>query len=133
MRCRRSMRGSAGSWSCDFSLSPPTTAERFAHTVVTVSRGGAEMPPEVQARLVQEVARMQHDLLAPPGLTAAGLDSREVDVLRYIAQGLDTTEIAQKMLYSERTVKGILYALMARLHLRNRSHAVAYAMRAGIL
>jgi DNA-binding NarL/FixJ family response regulator len=109
------------------------TAERFAQAVVAVSRGGAEMPAEVQARLVAEVAALQRDLLAPLGLSAGGLDPREVDVVRYIAEGLDTTEIAQRMLYSERTVKGILYALMARLHLRNRSHAVAYAMRAGIL
>jgi DNA-binding NarL/FixJ family response regulator len=109
------------------------TAERFTQVVVSAGRGGTEMPPEVQARLVADIAALQRDLLTPLGLTAGGLDDREVDVLRYIADGLDTSEIAQKMLYSERTVKGILYGLMSRLHLRNRSHAVAYAMRAGIL
>jgi DNA-binding NarL/FixJ family response regulator len=109
------------------------TAERFTQVVVTVSRGGVDLPPEVQARLVSDVADIQRDLLSPLGLTAGGLEAREVDVLRYIAEGLDTSEIAQKMLYSERTVKSILYGLMARLHLRNRSHAVAYALRAGIL
>ena len=109
------------------------TAERFTQAVVAASRGGTEMPAEVQARLVADIAALQRDLLAPLGLTAGGLDDREVDVLRYIAGGLDTSEIAQKMLYSERTVKGILYGLMSRLHLKNRSHAVAYAMRAGIL
>ena len=109
------------------------TAARFAQAVLTASRGGSELPPEVQARLVGDVAELQRDVLAPLGLTPAGLDAREIDVLRSIAAGLDTAEIAQKMLYSERTVKGILYGLMSRLHLKNRSHAVAYAMRAGIL
>ena len=109
------------------------TAERFAEVVVSTGRGGADLPPEIQARLVADVAGLHRDLLAPLGLSAGGLEDREVDVLRYIADGLDTTEIAQKMRYSERTVKGILYGVMARLHLRNRSHAVAYALRAGIL
>ncbi len=48
-------------------------------------------------------------------------------------RGLENAEIAQRMQYSERTVKSILYALMERLQLRNRSHAVAFAMRAGVL
>lgn len=109
------------------------TADRFGHMLMTVSRGGCDLPTELQAKLVADVASLQREVLAPRGLTAGGLDSREVDVLRFIAEGLDTSEIAEKMLYSERTVKGILYGLMARLNLRNRSHAVAYAMRAGIL
>lgn len=72
-------------------------------------------------------------MLGPRGLTASGLETREVDVLRLIAEGLDTAEIADRMKYSERTVKNILYAMMTRLNLRNRSHAVAYAMRSGII
>jgi DNA-binding NarL/FixJ family response regulator len=109
------------------------SAERLLQAVLTVSRGGSEMPTEVQGKLVADMARLQRTVLAPRGLTASGLDSREIDVLRLIAAGLDTGEIAQQMLYSERTVKGILYGLMSRLSLRNRSHAVAYAIRAGIL
>ncbi|GAA3623030.1 response regulator transcription factor [Kineosporia mesophila] len=109
------------------------TSDRFAQAVVTAGRGGSELPPDVQARLVTDVAELQRELLAPLGLTPGGLSRREVDVLRWIADGRDTAEIARKMLYSERTVKGILYGLMSRLHLKNRSHAVAYALRAGIL
>jgi DNA-binding NarL/FixJ family response regulator len=107
--------------------------ERFVEVLLAVSRGGSELPAELQGRLLEDVARLQRTVLAPRGLTASGLDTREVDVLRFIAAGLDTSEIAQKMAYSERTVKAILYGLMSRLNLRNRSHAVAYAMRAGIL
>ncbi len=109
------------------------SAERLVQALLTVSRGGGELPAEVQGRLVADVARLHSTVLAPRGLTASGLESREIDVLRFIAAGLDTAEIAQQMAYSERTVKAILYGLMSRLSLRNRSHAVAYAMRAGIL
>jgi DNA-binding NarL/FixJ family response regulator len=109
------------------------TAERFTQAVLNAGRGGSELPAEVQTRLIAALAAYQRNVLAPLGLTAGGLDEREVDVLRYIADGLDTSEIAAKMLYSERTVKSILYGLTSRLQLRNRSHAVAYALRAGIL
>jgi len=54
-------------------------------------------------------------------------------VLRLMADGMDTGEIARNLSYSERTVKNIIYAITTRLSLRNRSHAVAYAMRAGVI
>jgi len=49
------------------------------------------------------------------------------------ADGFDTNEIAGKLCYSERTVKNVIYGVTHRLKLRNRSHAVAYALRAGMI
>jgi DNA-binding NarL/FixJ family response regulator len=66
-------------------------------------------------------------------LTFTGLSPREVDVLRLVADGLDTGEIADSLNYSERTVKNVLHELTTRLQLRNRSHAVAYAVREGLI
>jgi DNA-binding NarL/FixJ family response regulator len=54
-------------------------------------------------------------------------------VLKLLADGMDTGEIAATLNYSERTIKNVLHGLMSRLDLRNRSHAVAYALRAGAL
>ncbi|WP_239013681.1 response regulator transcription factor [Streptomyces sioyaensis] len=50
-----------------------------------------------------------------------------------VSEGKELAEIAAKLCYSERTVKYILYGLMKRLQLRNRSHAVSYAIRAGLI
>jgi DNA-binding NarL/FixJ family response regulator len=72
-------------------------------------------------------------VLAPRGLTFAGLTPRETEVLRLVADGFDTAEIAGRMCYSERTVKNVLHDLTTRLQLRNRSHAVAYAVREGLI
>ncbi|MGO4426651.1 response regulator transcription factor, partial [Streptomyces sp. MCAF7] len=47
--------------------------------------------------------------------------------------GYDTADIAMKLSYSERTIKNVLHAVMTRLNLRNRSHAVAYALRQGLI
>lgn len=61
------------------------------------------------------------------------LSSREVAVLRLIAEGRQCEEIATELAYSERTVRYILYGAMKRLRARNRTHAVSYAIRAGLI
>jgi DNA-binding NarL/FixJ family response regulator len=63
----------------------------------------------------------------------AGLTEREIEVLRLVADGFDTSEIAGSLAYSERTIKNIIHDVTARLNLRNRSHAVAYAVRQGLI
>ncbi|MGW2043477.1 hypothetical protein ACWCO4_36290, partial [Streptomyces virginiae] len=42
-------------------------------------------------------------------------------------------DLAAKLAYSERTVKNVMHGLTTRLHLRNRAHAVAYALREGYI
>jgi DNA-binding NarL/FixJ family response regulator len=70
----------------------------------------------------------------PVAPSASGrLTLREEQVLRLMADGLDTAEIAEQLAYSERTVKNVFYGLTSRLKLRNRPHAVAYALRLGLI
>jgi DNA-binding NarL/FixJ family response regulator len=64
---------------------------------------------------------------------AGVLETRERDVLRLVADGLDTVKIAQRLNYSERTIKSIIHVVLSRLELKNRSHAVAFAIRNGLL
>lgn len=109
------------------------TGERLLHSVRAAANGGGVLPPSMVGELLKHIERLQRDVLAPNGLNAAGLTPREVDVLRLMADGLDTHEIAGKLCYSERTVKNVIYGLTHRLKLRNRSHAVAYALRAGMI
>jgi DNA-binding NarL/FixJ family response regulator len=70
---------------------------------------------------------------AAPATSAGRLDEREREVLRLVADGCGTAEIAQRLNYSERTVKNILHRLLTRMNLRNRAHAVAYALGNGLL
>ncbi|GGK98123.1 helix-turn-helix transcriptional regulator [Mangrovihabitans endophyticus] len=112
---------------------PAVTAERLVHSVTAAAVGGGVMPPNLVGELLKHIERLQRDVLAPNGLNGAGLTPREVDVLRLMADGLDTNEIASKLCYSERTVKNVIYGVTHRLKLRNRSHAVAYALRAGMI
>ncbi|WP_433794804.1 response regulator transcription factor [Actinoplanes sp. CA-252034] len=109
------------------------TAERLLHSVLAAASGGGVLPPNLVGELLKHVERLQRDVLTPNGLNASGLTSREIDVLRLMADGLDTNEIADELCYSERTVKNVIYGLNHRLKLRNRSHAVAYAVRSGVI
>ncbi|HYQ66192.1 helix-turn-helix transcriptional regulator [Actinophytocola sp.] len=67
---------------------------------------------------------------SPAGIA---LSAREIDVLRFIADGHSNVHIARMLSCSHHTVKNVLHDLMGRLQLRNRAHAAAYAVRAGII
>ena len=85
------------------------------------------------ARLLDHVARIQSDVLTPRGLHVSGMADRERRILSLVADGMDTREIADRLNYSERTVKNVLHDVTTRFQLRNRSQAVAYALREGLI
>ncbi|OLT14850.1 helix-turn-helix transcriptional regulator [Pseudonocardia sp. CNS-139] len=109
------------------------TPERLAYAVCGAARGEGTVPPDLLGRLLAQVGKVQRQVLSPRGMTLTGLSRREIDILRLVAEGLDTMEIAEALSYSERTVKNALHDVTSRLHLRNRSHAVAYALKQGLI
>jgi DNA-binding NarL/FixJ family response regulator len=109
------------------------TPEALVRTIVKVASGQGEIPADLLGRLMEQLGRLQRQVLSPRGLTFTGLTPRETEVLRMVADGHDTAEIAARMSYSERTVKNVLHDLTTRLQLRNRTHAVAYAVREGLI
>jgi DNA-binding NarL/FixJ family response regulator len=109
------------------------TIDRLLAVILSTAAGEGTVPPDLLGRLLDQVGRLQRQVLDPRGFTFAGLSSREIEVLRLVADGHDTKEIAATLCYSERTVKNVLHEVTTRLQLRNRSHAVAYAMREGLI
>lgn len=109
------------------------TPDVLVRTIVKVAAGDGVIPSDLLGHLLGQVGRLQRQVLSPRGLTFTGLSDREISVLRLIADGLDTNEIAQQLCYSQRTVKNVLHDVTTRLQLRNRSHAVAYAVREGLI
>ncbi|MFH8257690.1 helix-turn-helix transcriptional regulator [Streptomyces roseolus] len=109
------------------------TVHKLTSAVRRVARGGGDLPEDLVSQLMGTVGRLQSEVLGPRGLHAGGLAEREVEVLRLAAQGLETPEIADKLGYSERTIKNAVTAVVTRLHLRNRTHAVAYALESGLI
>ncbi|WP_312876765.1 helix-turn-helix transcriptional regulator [Streptomyces bohaiensis] len=109
------------------------TEHRLAQAVFAAARGEGDLPADLLGRLIDQVGVLHRVSTGRSGAPAGGLSTREVDVLRLVADGRDTQEIAAKLSYSERTVKNVVHGLTTRLHLRNRAHAVAYAMREGYI
>ena len=110
-----------------------TDYERIARALVNARDGKVELPVDAHGWLEGRIRLVQRDVLAPHDLTTAGLYTREVEVLRLLAEGADTLEIARRLSYSERTVRNIIHGLLTRMKLRSRAHAVAYALRNGAM
>ena len=99
----------------------------------SAAAGDGSVPPDLLGRLLGQVSLLQRQVLTPRGLRFSGLTDREIDVLRLLADGCDTTEVATTLHYSERTVKNVVQDITRRHNLRNRTHAVAYALRQGLI
>lgn len=54
-------------------------------------------------------------------------------VLRLLAEGGSTADIAEGLAYSESTIKNVIHDLVSQMGARNRAHAVAMAIRAGVI
>ncbi|MEU9497809.1 LuxR C-terminal-related transcriptional regulator [Streptomyces sp. NPDC048196] len=95
-----------------------TTPQRLLRAVQSAARGEGDLPPDLISKLLTQVGQLRRSVetAAPAGFVPTlGMAPREVDVLRLVAEGLDTRQISQKLAYSERTVKNVLHALMTRL------------------
>ncbi|MGO9961544.1 MAG: helix-turn-helix transcriptional regulator [Solirubrobacteraceae bacterium] len=100
------------------------TPSRLLSCVRAVTRGGASMPPELLCQMLPagDEPRLECQLSA-----------REREVLRMLADGDNTRDIALRLSYSERTVKSIVHDVLEKLHCRTRAHAVALAVRQGVI
>jgi DNA-binding NarL/FixJ family response regulator len=117
------------------SMLPRTAASREAVISMVLASGhGSAMLSGPAVRWLADTSRNFADIAyTTHGITAGGLTAREVDVVRLLAVGLPTNEIAARLNYAERTIKNTIRDMLDRHHLRNRAHAVAYAHRTGAI
>lgn len=72
--------------------------------------------------------------LPPPPPSSGGVPSRrELDVLALVAEGQTNAEIGARLHVASETVKSHVQAILEKLGARNRAHAVAIAIRRGLL
>lgn len=107
--------------------------ERLADAVFAARDGGGHLPTDLLGGLLRQMKQVHDHVLSPRGLHFHGLSHREVQVMRLVADGFDTDEIANELSYSPRTIKNVIHDVVSRFGLRNRSHAVAYAVRQGFI
>lgn len=107
--------------------------DRLLHLVLAIANGEGVLPGDLLGKLLSHVGSLQRSALDPRAVSLSTLAPREADMLRLVSEGLDTAEIARKTSYSERTVKNVLHEVITRLQLRNRAHAVSFALRNGLI
>jgi len=61
------------------------------------------------------------------------LTDRERDVLKLVAEGYTTQQIADMLIISPKTVEGYKTSLMTKLDIHNRADLIKYALRKGII
>lgn len=106
--------------------------KEFAAMLTSLTAGEPALTPGLAARILDEFVRISR---APSGERTGGeeaLTGRERDVLRLVAAGSTNREIATELFISENTVNFHMKHILSKLHLKNRAHAAAFAIRAGL-
>lgn len=103
------------------------TPSRVASFVQAATDGGGSISPELLDQLLPEGESRRVNGGEPQ------LSEREHQVLRMLADGESTRGIAERLNYSERTVKNIVRDLLVKFNCKTRAHAVALAVRQGVI
>ena len=116
------------------------TPEQLAESIRTVASGEALLTPEMTQALIRRTvhavsAAQDSAAQSSPAQdsTVEPLSQRERDVLAQAALGLSNSEIGERLFIGAETVKTHMSRVLAKLQLRNRVQAVAYAHRHGIV
>jgi len=113
-------------------LTKDAGAAEIQQALHRVASGQAALDPAVQLHLVEAIADGQ-SLGPTPATLPDGLTPREAEVLTLIAAGLSNTEIAERLVVSEATVKSHVNHMLAKIGARDRAQAVGYAYRHGLV
>jgi DNA-binding NarL/FixJ family response regulator len=106
--------------------------ERLLEAIHVVHGGDALLSPSITRRLVEDFAA-RTDPIEPPAAVLEQLTSRERQVLGLVARGYSNTEIAQRLVVTEATVKSHVGSILSKLGLRDRVQAVVFAYEHGIV
>lgn len=109
--------------------------EQLIHAIRTVADGEAYLHPVVTRRLLSQLrgapARTPPPTAPPPA--SLSLTARELEILQLMATSATNREIAQQLVISEETVRKHTKNILAKLDQPNRTQAVLYALRHGLI
>lgn len=104
-----------------------TEPETLRTTIQQVMAGHAVLAPEITSKVLQAVRRSKTDR----GRNL--LSDREIDVLKCLARGQTTSQIASTLFISENTVKTHIRHILEKMEVNNRAEAVARASQMDLL
>lgn len=101
--------------------------DELRRAINLVAEGKSVLSPEVTSRVLKAVSS-SHGI--PPDVA---LSKREMDVLKCLAQGMTSAQIAKNLFISENTVKTHVRHILEKLEASNRAEAVSRAIHLGII
>ncbi|MBV8694046.1 MAG: response regulator transcription factor [Ktedonobacteraceae bacterium] len=99
-------------------------------SIRAVARGEAAIDSKAAAALLAQIRRAPHIKQEP---APEPLSSQQLVILRLVARGLSSREIATQLYLSEHTIKGYVQEILHRLAVKNRTEAVMVAVKQGWL
>lgn len=87
----------------------------------------------IHPTITQKVLTVVRRIRQPESNPFAGLSERELDVLRALADGASNARLAEMLNISVKTVKSHIGNILSKLYLTDRTEAVAYAWRHGLM
>jgi NarL family two-component system response regulator LiaR len=111
------------------------TPDDLIKAIQAAHSGEVQLHPNITKKLMQQVAARAGQPSSERAKQTAieELTERELDVLRFIAKGLNNREIAGQLVISEKTVKTHVSNILTKLHLADRTQAAIYALKAGLV
>lgn len=110
------------------------TPSNLVRAIRAVRAGMSTVHPGITRKLLERISLMSR--ARTPGaapIHSDGLTAREVEILVGVSKGLSSRELAAKLFVSESTVKSHLRTIYRKIGVRDRSQAVAYAIRKGFI
>ncbi|MFN2290890.1 MAG: response regulator [Anaerolineae bacterium] len=101
--------------------------DELVQAIRQVHRGEPTLEAEIARKVLFELAQPPKQ---PP--TSDPLTTRELEVLRLIAQGKSNREIAEDLVLAELTVRTHVSNILGKLHLASRTQAALYALKEGL-
>ncbi|MFD8426095.1 response regulator [Streptomyces coelicoflavus] len=111
------------------------SARQLADGVRVVASGEALLAPSVTKRLITEFSKLSDAprLMSSAQAAYGDLTERETEVLVLIAQGLSNSEIAERLVVAESTIKTHVSRILVKLGLRDRTQAAVFAYEARLV
>jgi len=111
-------------------------AEKLLGMLSDLEQGEPPLAPGMAMKIMREFARhseMGKQVLSEKKETIDNLTTRQGTILRLVANGNTYRQIAEKLYFSERTIKYEIKRILDKLQLNNRAEVVAYAKSIGLI
>ena len=113
-------------------LSKDCSMQEVVETVRLTSTGEVFLSPALADSMLQEFTPAEVATDEEP-VVPSPLTKREEEILQSVADGKSTTEVAQDLFISAKTVKNHLASIYVKLEARDRTQAVLSGVRMGIV